>query len=189
MWTYIHTHTHTYIHTTRVGIKPKFEEAFAYRIIEALDMPSFNLAPFFTQCIEFIEHSLEEGTGILVHCFAGISRSSTICIAYLMKKNKWRFEQALKYVHSKRAKINPNIGFRYTCAHILRHSYTHTLIYSYTHTYTHMLIHSYTHTLIHSYTHTLIYSYTHILIYSCTHTLIYSFTRILHTHMPIYSYS
>ena len=35
---------------------------------------------------------------ILLHCAAGASRSATIVIAYLMWKNKMKFDDALKFV-------------------------------------------------------------------------------------------
>jgi protein-tyrosine phosphatase len=44
--------------------------------------------------------------------FAGISRSSTIIISYMIKKHKFTFEKALERCKSKREKINPNAGFR-----------------------------------------------------------------------------
>ena len=40
------------------------------------------------ECIEFIDNNLKYGN-VLVHCMMGISRSSTIVIAYLMKKYCW----------------------------------------------------------------------------------------------------
>jgi protein-tyrosine phosphatase len=46
-----------------------------------------------------------------VHCWAGVSRSATIVIAYLMRKNKWPLETAMDYVKQKRNFINPNHGF------------------------------------------------------------------------------
>jgi protein-tyrosine phosphatase len=42
---------------------------------------------------------------------AGISRSSTFVIAYLMKTNKWKFDEAFNYVKGKRSVICPNGGF------------------------------------------------------------------------------
>jgi len=48
---------------------------------------------------------------ILVHCFAGASRSITVVAAYLMKKCKLSAIDALKMVKSKRAQANPNPGF------------------------------------------------------------------------------
>ena len=46
------------------------------------------------EIIKIIE-SLKSHGAIYVHCFAGVSRSSTMVIAYLMKKNRLSFEQAL----------------------------------------------------------------------------------------------
>ena len=52
-----------------------------------------------------------ENKKILFHCFAGVSRSSTFAIAYLMVKYKLNVNEALNMVKSKRQMIQPNYGF------------------------------------------------------------------------------
>jgi protein-tyrosine phosphatase len=46
-----------------------------------------------------------------VHCAAGVSRSATIVIAYLIMKKNMTCEEALKFARSKRPIIDPNPGF------------------------------------------------------------------------------
>jgi hypothetical protein len=41
----------------------------------------------------------------------GISRSTTVCIAYLMTKHRMRYQDALSYIRGYRQRINPNAGF------------------------------------------------------------------------------
>jgi len=53
---------------------------------------------------------LQKGN-VLVHCFAGVSRSSTIVISYLMKKLNWSYREALEHVRKQRWVVNPNPGF------------------------------------------------------------------------------
>lgn len=48
---------------------------------------------------------------MLVHCFAGISRSATICIAYLMLTQGFSMHQALEFTRSKRPCVSPNFNF------------------------------------------------------------------------------
>lgn len=60
--------------------------------------------------IEFIEEGRKKG-GVIVHCAAGISRSSTTIIAYIMKKMGLSFENALDYVLC-RHWCHPNEGFQ-----------------------------------------------------------------------------
>lgn len=60
---------------------------------------------FIMECIETNKMS------VLIHCSAGISRSSTVLIAYLMKVNQWDLLQSFKFVKSKRNYIYPNLAF------------------------------------------------------------------------------
>lgn len=49
---------------------------------------------------------------VLVHCYAGISRSSTIVISYLMKRYDMTYFDAEHFLRSKRRCIEPNDGFQ-----------------------------------------------------------------------------
>lgn len=48
---------------------------------------------------------------MLVHCYAGISRSATICIAYLMLTQGFSMHQALEFTRTKRPCVSPNFNF------------------------------------------------------------------------------
>ncbi len=52
-----------------------------------------------------------QDTKILFHCYAGVSRSASLAIAYLMKTNIMTFDKAYELVKMKRNMINPNNGF------------------------------------------------------------------------------
>ena len=45
------------------------------------------------------------------HCAAGVSRSASILIAYLMREKKMKYQEAHDFVKSKRSIIIPNSGF------------------------------------------------------------------------------
>jgi protein-tyrosine phosphatase len=61
--------------------------------------------------VKMMDSYLRGGNQVLVNCFAGVSRSTTIVIAYLMYKNKWNVQDTITFVRSKRNIINPNFGF------------------------------------------------------------------------------
>lgn len=62
--------------------------------------------------VKYIDDAIKNNNKVLVHCAAGISRSSSIIIAYLMYKNKMSFDNAFEYVKNKRSCCNPNKAFR-----------------------------------------------------------------------------
>lgn len=66
---------------------------------------------FFDIIYDNINDGLKNNEKIYIHCHMGISRSPTIVIAYLMKKNTWSRDQALNYVKSKKPDIAPNSSF------------------------------------------------------------------------------
>mmetsp|Transcript_59719 Transcript_59719/g.82925 ORF Transcript_59719/g.82925 Transcript_59719/m.82925 type:complete len:86 (-) Transcript_59719:134-391(-) len=68
-------------------LQKKHPGNITYHQLPLNDIPSQTLMPYFKEAIEFID----KGETVLVHCHAGISRSSSMVIAYLMWKEKLTF--------------------------------------------------------------------------------------------------
>ncbi len=83
-----------------------------YKHISIDDVKTANLAQHFDETNAFIDDGISNGDLVLVHCHAGISRSVTLVIAYLMWKYKIGVDEAIAFVKSKRSVIRPNDGFR-----------------------------------------------------------------------------
>jgi len=64
----------------------------------------------FDPIVKLIDVSLERGA-VLVNCAAGISRSASFVIAYLMKMQQKNFIDALSLVKRARPRISPNPFF------------------------------------------------------------------------------
>jgi len=71
----------------------------------------YNLGIHFDGAADFIARALKEGTGVLVHCHAGISRSTSCLLAYLMKYENVGLDSGIGMCRKKRPIINPNPGF------------------------------------------------------------------------------
>jgi len=71
--------------------------------IQEPDTNTTHLYRYYDQSIEFIHRARKIDKGnVLVHCFAGISRSVAIVIAYLMTCSDFTFETALAFVKKAR---------------------------------------------------------------------------------------
>ncbi|XP_012515582.1 PREDICTED: dual specificity protein phosphatase 22 isoform X2 [Propithecus coquereli] len=66
----------------------------------------------FKESIKFIHECRLRGEGCLVHCLAGVSRSVTLVIAYIMTVTDFGWEDALHTVRAGRSCANPNLGFQ-----------------------------------------------------------------------------
>lgn len=84
---------------------------FTYYRVKIDDVPTANIQQYFADTSQFIENALNNGGKVLVHCMAGVSRSPTIIIAYLVQKRHFTHEQATHLLRSQRSIINPNPGF------------------------------------------------------------------------------
>ena len=76
-----------------------------------MDSDKEDIKKYFGSSYEFIDEAIKNNGNVLVHCHAGISRSSSILIAYIMKSQKMSLEKVLELMKSKREKVNPNTGF------------------------------------------------------------------------------
>nr|XP_028593678.1 dual specificity protein phosphatase 22 isoform X1 [Podarcis muralis] len=87
-------------------------EGVKYLCIPAADSPSQNLVRHFKESIEFIHECRLGGQSCLVHCLAGVSRSATLVVAYIMTITDLGWEDALSVVRASRSCANPNAGFQ-----------------------------------------------------------------------------
>jgi serine/threonine/tyrosine-interacting protein len=75
------------------------------------DDPEADIMTTIIVFIPLIKNIIANGGNVYVHCIAGISRSASVVIAYIMNKYKCSFAFGLKLVASRRECINPNMGF------------------------------------------------------------------------------
>jgi len=87
------------------------EPDIVYKQLEASDDGVQNLKQFFEEAFEFIDRAKASSNGVLIHCQAGVSRSPTIAVAYLMKYYPMAMSDAYKFVKRHRSIISPNLNF------------------------------------------------------------------------------
>jgi protein-tyrosine phosphatase len=75
------------------------------------DIESFNILDELDKIISLIHVLIIEGKNVFVHCGAGVSRSVSVVIAYLIKYNNMKYDQAFNLIKSIRWFIKPNSGF------------------------------------------------------------------------------
>nr|XP_057922250.1 dual specificity protein phosphatase 22-B isoform X3 [Doryrhamphus excisus] len=102
----------THILSIHDSAAPILQE-MTYLCISAADLPTQNLTQHFKQSIMFMHESRLKGEGCLVHCLAGVSRSVTLVVAYIMTVTRLGWKEALAAVRVVRPSAGPNLGFQH----------------------------------------------------------------------------
>uniref|UniRef100_A0A183CBD6 protein-tyrosine-phosphatase n=1 Tax=Globodera pallida TaxID=36090 RepID=A0A183CBD6_GLOPA len=87
------------------------DDAHHFLRIPIKDSYCAKLLPHFDAAFKFIEEARKTGDKVLVHCLAGISRSPTLAIAYVMRAKQIVSDEAYKFVKNLRPSISPNFNF------------------------------------------------------------------------------
>jgi predicted protein tyrosine phosphatase len=89
------------------------ESTFIYHRIPVKDTWNQDLPSFFSAAFDFINKAKGSNPNakVLIHCTAGISRSSTLTIAYVMNEQRLSLHQAYTFVKTRRDVIAPNLDF------------------------------------------------------------------------------
>lgn len=79
--------------------------------IEVDDSPDQDLLTHFDETHKFISEAIANDGVVLVHCAAGVSRSASVVIAYIMKEMKLKYGPSKELVQRSRPVVEPNLGF------------------------------------------------------------------------------
>jgi len=90
-----------------------YPNIFEYRNLNIYDTDgaATEMAVALRPLVEYMKSCREKGKRIFVHCRAGVSRSATVVLAYLMSVRSIGLQQALRFVRKKRPCVLPNPGF------------------------------------------------------------------------------
>uniref|UniRef100_A0A3P8T8K9 Dual specificity phosphatase 19b n=1 Tax=Amphiprion percula TaxID=161767 RepID=A0A3P8T8K9_AMPPE len=86
-------------------------DQLVYKTLQILDLPDTDITSYLDECSSFIDQARDQDGVVLVHCNAGVSRSSSIVIGYLMLREELSFDDAYDQVKQARPSIRPNPGF------------------------------------------------------------------------------
>lgn len=89
--------------TKRMGMR--------YCQVKVADSVECNISKHFERVATFIDQAERRGHATLVHCLAGVSRSATLILAFLMLRRGLCLRDAWRTVHGHRSVVQPNPGF------------------------------------------------------------------------------
>ncbi|KAL4505186.1 hypothetical protein ABPG72_016253 [Tetrahymena utriculariae] len=98
--------------TSSSNPKYKEEDNIQHMMIDIEDNTAYDISGDFNSTFEFIDENLQKGN-LLIHCEKGVSRSPTIAIAYIMRKERKILSYILAKMKEKRKVVQPNGGFMF----------------------------------------------------------------------------
>lgn len=88
-----------------------FKNDLVYKTLWLQDSPSEDITSILYDVFDYFEDVHEQNGRVFVHCCQGVSRSTSLVIAYLMWRQGLSFETAFQQVKAARGVTNPNMGF------------------------------------------------------------------------------
>ncbi|VDM59810.1 unnamed protein product [Angiostrongylus costaricensis] len=98
------------IDISNIGLNEKFP-GIEYKVFNVDDNNIANISKYFEEACEFIDAARDKGGKTVIYCAAGISRSATLAIMYLVIKGGRSLRDSYYHVNQVRPIISPNIGF------------------------------------------------------------------------------
>ncbi|KAM3345323.1 hypothetical protein P3S68_025032 [Capsicum galapagoense] len=88
-----------------------FKSDFVYQTLWLRDSLSEDITSILYDVFDYFEDVREQHGRVFVHCYQGVSRSTSLVIGYLMWREGQSFDDAFEYLKVARGIADPNIGF------------------------------------------------------------------------------
>lgn len=89
-----------------------FPEHFEVLDIDAEDADDYDIfSADVPTALAFLERCLNDGRRVLVHCFAGMNRSATVCAAWLLRQQKGSLSDIVMHLACTRGLVLQNTNF------------------------------------------------------------------------------
>lgn len=108
---WLNQHHITHIVNCAKEVKVYFPGKYSYMNLLLDDIPQQSLYGVLEKSFDYIRDAISRGGTVFIHCFAGISRSASVLIYFIMKVKKVPYSVAYNYVKDKRSIVQPNQGF------------------------------------------------------------------------------
>lgn len=105
------THGITDVLNVATGIDYEKLPTVTYHNVPVLDVPEADIYPILVESNKIMDAVFAKGGKVLVHCNAGVSRSTSVVISCIMKLKGMSFEETYAVVKAAKPDVNPNQGF------------------------------------------------------------------------------
>ncbi len=95
-----------------LGAEPLFPQHIQYTKLPLRDVDDEDIYQYFDKVADIIHRDVSQGKSVLVNCRCGVSRSTTLVCAYLIKYHNMSAAKALRTIQEKRPCANPIPAFR-----------------------------------------------------------------------------
>jgi protein-tyrosine phosphatase len=99
------------LNLTAADCHPEVQRTMTWHKIELRDSFTEDLLAHLKGALEFIDRARASNGKVLVHCFAGISRSVAVAIGYVMWSEQRTLSEAMALVQCHRPCASPNLNF------------------------------------------------------------------------------
>lgn len=110
-WSLLQSQGVTHVLVAGSELTPHFPGQLVYLVLPLEDTVEQSLVMYLPQACEYIHQARMGGGRVLVHCRAGVSRSASIVLAYIMQTHQLRLQTALTTIQAKRPCAHPNPRF------------------------------------------------------------------------------